>query len=112
MRHPALTVALALTALALAPAAWAEKPPALADDASPVAPPAPITAPAARPLGSHLGMDVPVVGTQTTGSPITGDLCGLAPSARLTGREQALRFRFQQQIQTGDVPWTPRTWRD
>jgi hypothetical protein len=124
------TLALAAAlATALAAGAWAEKPPALNEDApapvavpppaapAPPAPPAlvqvaPIYVPATAP-GSHVGHEHAVTGAPApAGAAITGDMNDLAPSERLAGREAALRFRFQQQLQSGDVPWTLRNWRN
>jgi hypothetical protein len=105
--------------------AWAEKPAPLPQDAtaSATASPNPLGAmlerlrqmaaptaapvPAPPPPASAAGGDRAINGT-----PFTGELSELAPSQRLAGREAALRFRFQQQIQTGDVPWAQRSWRD
>jgi hypothetical protein len=68
--------------------------------ATPILPVAPATAP-----GSRLGNDQVVVGAPAPlGTPITGDLRGLSPSEQLAGREAALRFRFQQQLQSGELP--------
>jgi hypothetical protein len=81
---------------------------------APAAPPA--TTPAApvrdesgRGDATRSGAAQPIVGfPEPDGLAITGRTGHLPPSEQLTGREAALRFRFQQQIHSGDRPWLPR----
>jgi hypothetical protein len=130
-------IAMTGATLAAVPAALAEKPPALDelaanDSPSPLgdmlqrlrdtlAPAAPGTAsPGAPAAPSQLndaghgdatkpGADQPIVGLpEPDGLAITGRTSHLPPSEQLTGREAALRFRFQQQMHSGDRPWLPR----
>jgi hypothetical protein len=126
MRLASLRSAACVVLLSLATAglAHAEKPPAISEDAagglatlvSAVAQPAADAAPAERPVVSasksapaSSGRDTPIVGQpEPSGYAITGNTGWLAPSEQLAGRQTALRFRFQQQMQSGDRPWLPR----